>query len=170
MTAQIITAVIEIRGINPYIRVSAAKAAAIKPDWRRPLPVLVRINRLPEEPFRTNMMPAGDGSFYLYLHGDMRRVSGTKVGDRIRTEISLDSNYKNGPMHAMLPWFMEGLRQSQSTRSNWQALSPSRQKEILRYLSRLKSPEAKARNLKQAIAVLSGVEGRFMGRAWKQGA
>ena len=170
MTGQVITSVIRIRGINPYILVTASKAATIKPNWRKPLPVLVRINGMPEEPFRTNMMPTGDGSFYLYLHSDMRRVCGTEVGDRVRAEISLDAKYKNGPMHPMPPWFREALRQSSSARSNWRALSPSRQKEILRYLSKLKSPQAKARNLKQAIAVLSGVQGRFMARAWKQGA
>lgn len=170
MTAQFITAVIRIRGINPYMLVSASKAGAIRSDWRKPLPVLVRINGMPDKPFRTNLMPAGGGCFYLYLHGDMRRISGTEVGDRVRAELSLDTNYKNGPMHAMPPWFREGLRQSPSARSNWQVLSPSRQKEILRYLSRLESPDAKARNLKQVIAVLSGVEGRFMARDWKQGA
>ncbi len=52
---------------------------------------------------------------------------------------------------------------------NWKALIPSRKKEILRYLSRLNSSEARARNLAKALHVLSGETGRFMARAWKNG-
>jgi hypothetical protein len=53
---------------NPFVYVSAARARAIKPDWRKPLPVLVRINGEPStKPWRINMMPIGNGAFYLYL-------------------------------------------------------------------------------------------------------
>jgi hypothetical protein len=52
---------------------------------------------------------------------------------------------------------------------NWDALIPSRQKEILRYFSWLKSDDAKQRNLEKAMHVLSGNEGRFMARPWKGG-
>jgi lipid A disaccharide synthetase len=48
-------------------------------------------------------------------------------------------------------------------------LIPSRKKEILRYFSWLKSPEARARNVARAIHVLSGHKARFMGRAWSKG-
>ena len=81
---------IEIFNGNPYVYVSAARAKAIKPGWRKPLPVLVRINGKPAEAWRINMMPVGDGGFYLYLHGDVRKASGTAVGDRVRVEIEFD--------------------------------------------------------------------------------
>ena len=87
MGASGFTAVIKIRGVNPFILVSTLRASAIKPGWRKPLPVLVRINGKPEKAWRINMMPVGDGSFYLYLHGDIRKASGTAVGDRVRVEI-----------------------------------------------------------------------------------
>jgi len=48
--------------------------------------------------------------------------------------------------------------------------SASRKKEILRYFARLKSQEARARNLEKALYVLSGRKGRFMARAWDGGA
>jgi uncharacterized protein YdeI (YjbR/CyaY-like superfamily) len=53
-------------------------------------------------------------------------------------------------------------------RKNWETLIPSRKKEILRYFARLKSPEARARNLERALHVLSGKRGRFMARAWNE--
>jgi hypothetical protein len=44
---------------------------------------------------RINMMPVGDGRFYLYPHGDVRKASGTAVGDRVRVEIAFDASYRN---------------------------------------------------------------------------
>lgn len=91
---------------NPYVYVSAARARAIKPDWRKPLPVLVRVNGKPtEKPWRINLMPIGGGDFYLYLHGDVRRASNTSVGDTVRVEVEFDARYRNGPMHPMPSWF-----------------------------------------------------------------
>lgn len=152
---------------NPYVHVDAARAKAIKPDWRRPLPVLIRINGEPKQrPWRINMMPVGNGDFYLYLHGDVRKASHTKVGDRVRVEIEFDSAYRNGPMHPMPSWFRLPLSKNAKAKKAWVALIPSRRKEILRYLSRLKSPEARARNVARALHVLSGRKGRWMARSW----
>jgi hypothetical protein len=161
------TASIEILGINPFVHVTAKRAAAIKPRWRKPLPVLVRINGEPEEkPWRINMMPRGRGDFYLYLHGDVRRASGTKVGDKVRVEVQFDTAYRGGPARPMPTWFRLPLRDNAKAKEAWDALPPSRKKEIVRYFAALKSPEARARNVTRALHVLSGKKGRFMGRAW----
>lgn len=48
----------------------------------------------------------------------------------------------------------------------WDALIASRKKEILRYFSWLKSPEARGRNVTRALGVLAGKKGRFMARSW----
>jgi len=98
-----LTSVIKIRDvIDPYTLVTPAQAKSIKPGWRKPLPVRVRINGRPAAPWRINMMPAGDGSFHLNLHGDVRKASGTKVGDRVRVEVGFDARYRNGPQHPCL--------------------------------------------------------------------
>ena len=162
--------VIKIRGINPFIVVNAARAASLKPGWRKPLPVLIRINGKPEDPCRTNMMPVGDGSFYLYLNGTVRTEAKVGVGDTVRVEVAYDSNYRNGPQHPMPAWFSRALREHPEAGKNWSALIPSRKKEILRYFAGLRSPEARARNVAKAISVLSGEAGRFMARTWKNGA
>jgi hypothetical protein len=163
------SAVIKIRGVNPFILVSASRAKAVKPGWRKPLPVRVRINGRPRNAWRINMMPVGNGSFYLYLHGEIRKASGTAVGDRVRVEIDFDPGYRNGPQRPMPKWFKQALAGNPQAMKNWTALIPSRKKEILRYFSRLNSADARARNLTRALHVLSGESGRFMGRAWKSG-
>jgi uncharacterized protein YdeI (YjbR/CyaY-like superfamily) len=115
------------------------------------------------------MMPVGDGSYYLYLHGDVRKASNTKVGDKVEVKIIFDEKYKNGPQHPMPEWFSNSLKDHSVAQDNWDKLSPSRQKEILRYFSWLKSEEAIQRNLRQVIQVLSGAADRFMARDWKDG-
>jgi hypothetical protein len=160
--------VIKINNINPYVLVTAKQAARLKNNWRKPLPVRIRVNGQPNTPWRINLMPIGDGSFYLYLHGDVRKASRTKVGDAVAVEVQFDDAYKNGPMHAMLPSFKAALADDPCARRSWDALIPSRQKELLRYFASLKSPEAQARNLKRAIHVLSGGHARFMGRSWNK--
>jgi hypothetical protein len=159
----------KIRDANPYIPVSAARAQALKPGWRKPLPVLVRINGAPKVPWRINMMPAGNGSFYLYLHGDVRKASSTKVGEKVEVELAFDASYRNGPMHPMPPSFRTALAGNPDAKKAWAALIPSRKKEVLRYLSGLKSPEALARNVEKVTRVLSGEKGRFMARDWEDG-
>jgi hypothetical protein len=163
------TAIIRIRDANPFVLVNARRANAIKPGWRKPLPVLVRINGQPANGWRINMMPVGDGTFYLYLHGYVRKASGTAVGDRVRVEIDFDASYKNGPQHPMPRWFTHALAGNPQAMKNWISLIPSRKKEILRYFAGLKSMDARARNLARALHVLSGEKGRFMARAWSNG-
>ena len=150
----------KIRDGNPYVDRERGRASrALKPDWRRPMPVLVRVNGKPDrEPWRINMMPAGTGAFYLYLHGDVRRASQTKVGDLVDVEVEFDAAYRNGPMHPMPAWFRVPLvEEREGVAQAWDALIPSRKKEILRYFSWLKSAEARERNVARArYHVLSG--------------
>jgi hypothetical protein len=145
------------------------QATTFKAGWRKPLPVLVQINGKPAPPWRINLMPMGDGSFYLYLRGDVRKASGTKAGDEVTVDICFDSEYQNGPMHPMPEWFRTPLEKNPKAKEARDALTPSRKKEILRYFSWLESEEAKERNVGRALHVLSGHEGRFMGRSWKHG-
>jgi hypothetical protein len=162
-------AVIKIIGVNPYVLVSATRAAILRPAWRKPMPVLARINGTPKKPWRINMMPKGDGSFYLYLHGNVRKASQTKVGDKVEVEIEFDAKYRNGPMHPMPALFRAALNENPNANKSWASLPPSRKKEILRYFDALKSVEALDRNITRMMHILSGNDAHFMGRDWKSG-
>ena len=160
------TARIELRCINPYVMVSEAQAQQIRPDWKRPIPVTVQVNGQPEPPARVNMMPAGDGSFLLYLDGAIRKASATAVGDTVEVSLAFDDSYRGGPAHAMPAEFAARLDANPVAKARWDQLSPSLQKEMLRYLARLKSDAARTRNIEQALNVLNGAKVRFMARAW----
>lgn len=163
-----LSATIEKRGINPYVRVSAELATRLRKNWRKPLPVLVQVNGKPAPPWRINMMPVGDGSFYLYLNSEVLKASKAKVGDVVDVELGFDEAYRSGPVDPMSDGFREALDKNQRARQAWSELTPSLQKEILRYMGRLKSVEAQERNIQLAIHVLSGGKGRFLARAWNE--
>jgi hypothetical protein len=44
---------------SAFCQLSPAQSKSIRSGWRKPLPVLVRINAKPAAPWRINMMPAG---------------------------------------------------------------------------------------------------------------
>jgi hypothetical protein len=120
---------------NPYVHISRDRATALKAGWRKPMPVLVQINGEPRPAWRINMVPIGNGAFYVYLHGDVRRASASRVGDMVDVHVRFDPAYRGGPMHDMPAWFRGPLYANARARRAWLALTPSRQKEILRYLS-----------------------------------
>ena len=158
-----------IRGVNPYVLISRSRAAGLKRDWRGPMPVLVKVNGKPTPPWRINLMPLGDGRFYLYLSGAVRTASKTKVGDVVDVSVRFDPAYRGGPMHPMPDWFRRPLAADPKAKRAWDALIPSRQKEILRYLSWLKSDDARERNVARALRVLKGETARYMARTWSAG-
>jgi hypothetical protein len=162
-------ATIQIRDGNPYVLVTKSQAHQLQPDWKKPMPVIIQVNDKPDTPWKINMMPVGNGDFYLYLHGDVRDASKTKVGDFVEVKIQFDDDYQSGPQHPMPKWFKAALKESAIARQNWDALIPSRKKEILRYFSWLKSDDAIQRNLDKAMYVLEGNKGRFMARDWVDG-
>jgi hypothetical protein len=156
---------IEIRGINPYLLVNAKLAQQLQPGWRKPLPVRVTINGEPRSPARINLMPVGDGSFYLYLNGPLREASGTAVGDRVTARVSFDASYRGGPTHAVPRSLELGLRARPKLARAWEALTPSRRKEILRYLGGLRTEAARERNVAKLLASLARPGQEYLGRA-----
>jgi len=160
---------IEINKINPYVFVRADQAARLKKNWRKPMPVRIQVNGKPDAPWRINLMPVGDGDFLLYLHGQVRKASGTNVGDVVSLRLQFDDEYKSGPAHPMPSWFGDELDLNPGAKKGWDSLPPSRQKEILRYFSGLKSPQAQQRNVQKALCVLAGGKARFMARYWNGG-
>jgi bacteriocin resistance YdeI/OmpD-like protein/uncharacterized protein DUF1905 len=154
---------IKIIGVNPYVPVSSSQVARIRRSHRGPLPIRFRLNGS-DATWRVNLMPVGDGSYRLYLHGGIRKASALRVGDLVKMEIEFDDEYRGGPQHQMPAWFGAELARNSLAKRGWERLAPSRQKEILRYLAGLKSPEAKERNLQKAVFVLAGGRERFLGR------
>ena len=162
------TGVIKIIGINPYVLIAPREAARLRPGWRRRLPVRVRVNG-GRQNWPINLMPVGDGTFYLYLSGAIRKATVTCVGDQITYEIWFDESYAGGPQHDLPTAFAAALAADSAAQARYDALPPSRQKEITHYFAGLKSSGAIERNIQKALAALSGQPTRWLGRDWNGG-
>ncbi len=160
---------IEIIGVNPYVLLEGEQVSSIKAGWHGPMPVRFQITGAESDAlWRVNLMPTRGGASRLYINGVIRRATGVEAGDVVTIDVLFDDEYRKGPIHPMPAWFGDGLSKNPTARRGWERLSPSRRKEILRYFARLKSTEAKERNLSKALCVLAGGRGRFMGRSWNE--
>lgn len=174
---QSFTASIKIAGINPYVDVPPYVAEALGGGVRRTA-VLVKvatagkkrsaapsrrvakdsqrlkaIGRLaPGGWFRSTLVPVRSSGPRLYLDTWMRESAGVGVGDGVRITLRRDRGSREVPMPAALREALDGNRQA---KAGWDALAPSRQREILTYLNFLKTPAALRRNVQKTIASLA---------------
>ena len=100
------------------------------------------------------------GAWRLYLNTPMRKAAGKDVGDKIKVEIEFDPVERIIPLH---PKLKEALEKNKKAKFVFDQLSPSLQKEIVRYIDHLKTEESVERNIKRALLFLTGKE-RFIGR------
>jgi hypothetical protein len=114
------------------------------------------------------------GDWRLYINMIMAKTADLKflksINEIVGRKASFDIEFDpDPPTYKMLPFLKNALDKNPVAMASWIKLNPSRQKEILRYFSWLKSDEAKERNLEKILQVLAGKEERFMARLWKDG-
>ena len=90
----------------------------------------------------------------------MRKVAGKDVGDTIEIQIDFDAKPRTTAIH---PKLKKAFKENPNAKRTFEKLSPSRQKEILRYINSLKSEESVDKNVQRAIAHLTGSK-PFIGR------
>ena len=139
-------------GINPVVdppeRVLRAVFAAAQKD-KGSIPVRGTVNGA--EFVQT--LVKYSGAWRLYINGIMLKDSGTSVGDTVSISMEFDPRPRDVPMNAELA---AALKANKKARKAFEALAPSRRKEILRYIGSLKSAEAIEKNLARVVAQLSG--------------
>ena len=114
-----------------------------------PIPVRGRLNG---EPFIQTLVRFR-GAWRLYINGPMLKDSGLAVGDKARIEIEFDPRPRDVPMP---PKFAAALRNDPVARIAYDALSPSRRNEILRYLGSLKTAGSVDKNVERIVRHLRG--------------
>ncbi|MGC4039433.1 MAG: YdeI/OmpD-associated family protein [Flavobacterium sp.] len=90
----------------------------------------------------------------------MLKDSPKKIGEVIEVGIAFDREDRAIAMH---PELIRALSKNSNAQSVFDRLPPSRQKEIVRYISNLKTEESITKNIAKAIGFLVG-ENRFAGR------
>ena len=143
-------ALIDIVGINPCVSVPREVSDSF--GMTSYIPVELELAR---KKFQANLVPLGRGNYRLYLNAPMLKAAGWAVGDTASIRLRYDPKPRPEPMPPALAAALEALPE---VRQAVEALPPSRQKEIFRYINNLKSPEAVERNVRRIIGALSGTD------------
>ncbi len=153
------TAEVHIIGVNPYVFLPEATLKKLFTQAGKEKGSIPVRGTLDGYPF-TQTLVKYSGHWRLYLNGPMRKAAGKDVGDPVRVRIAFDPTDRSISMHPALDI---ALKEHPEAAAVFVGLSPSRKKEIVRYISRLKSAEALERNVARAIGFLLKKE-RFVGR------
>lgn len=124
---------------------------------RGPIPVRGTINGKPYQ--QTLVKYSGD--WRLYINLKMLKNSPRRIGETIEVEIEFDPSDRTIQTP---PKFVKALAENEAAADVFNKLSPSKQKEIVRYISNLKTEKSVKKNVTRAINFLLGKE-RFVGRA-----
>lgn len=150
---------INIIGINPFVFVPDKVLEKIFKQAGKEkgsIPVKGTINN---NAYRQTLVRY-DNAWRLYINTTMLKNSPKRIGEIIDITIAFDDESRDIPAP---PSFLKALKANKAANAVFKTLSPSLQKEIVRYLARLKTPESLEKNITQAIQFLLGNE-RFIGR------
>ncbi|HTC01115.1 MAG TPA: YdeI/OmpD-associated family protein [Ferruginibacter sp.] len=158
------SAQIEIIDINPYVLLPASVLDDIFRQANKnkgSIPIKGMIN----QHLFIQTLVKFRGEWRLYLNTPMRIGSNTKVGDTAIFTIAFDPDIREIIMN---PKLKKALKENVAAKNVFNSLRPSLQKEIVRYISFLKTEESIDRNVTNAIQFLLGKK-RFIGRDKPQG-
>ena len=153
------SAKIQIIGVNPYVLLPASVLKELFKHAGKEKGTIPVCGTLNGQKYIQTLVKYS-GKWRLYLNGVMREAAGIDVGDMANVKIKFDSKDRTIPMHAKLQF---AFTKNKKAKAVFDTLSPSRQKEIVRYISFLKSEESVDKNIKRAMEFLTG-KGRFVGR------
>lgn len=156
---QAFKAKLEIIGINPFVYVPEEILAQIFSEAKKnkgQIPVSGTVNG--KEYIQTLVRYSGE--WRLYINTTMLPNSPKRIGEIIEVTIQYDPTDRTIAPH---PKLTEALNQNKEANEVFESLSPSVRKEIIRYISFLKSEASVANNVEKAIGFLLG-KNRFIGR------
>jgi hypothetical protein len=150
---------IGIIGINPFVFVPdrILKNIFKQADKDRgPIPIRGTING---QPFKQTLVKYR-GDWRLYINTTMLKHSPKRIGETVAIEVEFDPITRTLKPH---PKLILAFKENKDAKKNFDNLPPSRQNEIVRYISFLKTEESVTRNITRAIDHLLG-KNKFIGR------
>ena len=150
---------IELIGINPFVFVPGE---ILKEIFRQSgkdkghIPVRGSVNR---KSYKQTLVKYS-GGWRLYINTTMLKDSPKRIGEIIEVTIQHDPEDRTIQPH---PAFAKALSENKEAKKVFDGLPASRKKEIVRYISALKTPESINKNIQRAIGFLKG-DNRFVGR------
>lgn len=101
---------------------------------------------------RTTLIPAGHGSYRLYLDTAMRKAAGVDAGEPVAVALRLDRSPRNLPVP---PDFTRALARQAIAKREFDASTPTMRREVLRYIEHAKAPETRVRHIANCIRGLT---------------
>lgn len=153
------SAAIDLIGINPFVFLPEPVLQAIFKQAgksKSPVPVQGTVNG---NPYRQTLVKYA-GEWRLYINLEMLARSPQRIGEQIAITIAFDPDDRKIEIH---PRLKEALQHNKDAMQVFEVLTPSLQKEIIRYISFLKTEKSIENNINKAIDFLLG-KGRFIGR------
>ncbi len=141
-------------GINPCVKVPFHISQKMKPV-KGYIPVKGTINGYP---FIQTLVPIKNAEYRLYVNGPMLKGSRTKNGDKAMFVIEQDVAPRTVEAYPMPTAFKKRLDE-ENLYQKFKQMTPSRQKEVLKYLNYLKTDEALTRNVEKVIKGLKRKSG-----------
>lgn len=135
-------------GINPCVDVPeriTKKLKAIKGY----ISVKGTINK---HAFTQTLVPVKNALYRLYVNGPMLKGTGTTLGDTVK--FTIEQSEPQQVSDLPMPVLLKNELKKNALTKTFNALTPYRKKEILKYLGFLKSEEAIERNVAKVIAQL----------------
>jgi hypothetical protein len=135
-------------GINPCVKVPREITDTMKPE-RGYISIEGKIEN---HPFRQTLVPVKDEPYRLFVNGPMLRGANVVLGQTVDFSIeqTVVSRKREFPMLKVFKTELD----KQNLMANFKKLTPSRQKNILKYLSYLKTAESLTRNIEKVTAQL----------------
>lgn len=150
---------LKIIGINPFVFVPDEILNEIFKDFgnsKGQIPVYGLLN---DRPYKQTLVKYS-GDWRLYINTIMLPKSPQRIGEILELTIAFDTVERSIIPH---PKLLMALGENEEAKKVFDSLAPSKQKEIVRYISTLKKEESIAKNIERAIKFLLGKE-RFIGR------
>jgi len=152
-------AVIEIIGINPYVLIPEIILTEIFIQAGKDkghIPIKGTVNRLPY----LQTLVKYNGIWRLYINLTMLKDSPKRIGETIEVTIEYDPSDRTIKPH---PKLIEALKNNEIAKFKFDSLSPSAKKEMVRYITSLKTEESRDRIIERAINYLLG-KSTFIGK------
>jgi len=150
---------LDIIGINPFVFVPQKILLALFKEAGKDkghIPVCGQINGKPY----TQTLLRYQGEWRLYINAIILPDSPKRIGEII--DISIEFDKQDRTLHPH-PDLVKALSKNKEAQAKFYELPPSRKKEIIRYISALKTEESRAKNIERAIGFLLGTN-NFVGR------
>jgi Domain of unknown function (DUF1905)/Bacteriocin-protection, YdeI or OmpD-Associated len=101
-------------------------------------------------PWRSSIMPRGDGTHYMAVNQTIRAAAGAGIGDTVNVVMEPDTAVRTVAVPSYLNKALKGARQDKV----FNALSYSHRKELVDWIEQAKMPETRERRVEKCVAML----------------